>query len=93
MEFPTNGYSYLNGELIFNQIARALQSVQKSLQPGSLGAAELTDQVERLHSRRERWPQKIISDWKNRSMPVFSAESITKLNQNYLSEVERVNDA
>ena len=56
-------------------------------------STELTDQVERLHSRRERWPQNIISDWKNRSMPVFSAESITKLNQNYLSEVERVNDA
>ena len=79
--------------IILTQLQRMCDSVQKTAQPGSEGAAELAAQSRSLSARRERWPQKIICVWKNHTVPVFSAEAITKLNQSYLAEVERVNDS
>ena len=78
---------------MFSQMQRMCRSVQKSMAPGSEGEIELATQVNQLATWRERWPQKIISVWKNRKVPVFSAEAITNLNQSYLAEVQRINDS
>ena len=77
---------------MYTQLQRICRSAAKSAQPGSEAAIELATQSSQLAARRERWPQKIISVWRNRTVPVFSAEAITKLNQSHSAEVERVND-
>ena len=93
MDLLSSGLSYPHTDIMLTQMQRICESVQKTVQPGSEGAVELATQCKQLAARRERWPQKIISVWKNRKVPVFSAEAITKLNQSYLAEVERVNDS
>ena len=77
---------------MYFQLQRICRSAAKGVQPGLEAAIELATQSNQLAARQERWPQKIISVWRNRTVPVFSAEAITKLNQSHSAEVERVND-
>ena len=93
MDLLSSSLSSPHTDIILTQLQRMCDSVQKTAQPGSEGAAELAAQSRHLAARRERWPHKIMSVWKNRTVPVFSAEAITKLNQSYLAEDERVNDS
>ena len=86
MDLLSSSLSSPHTDIILSQLQSMCESVQKTAQPGSEEAAELAAQSKHLAARRERWPQKIISVWKNRTVPVFSAEAITKLNQSYLAE-------
>ena len=93
MDVSASGVSYLKRELLFTQIENVCNNVSKALPHGADGVADLVLQARQLETRREPWPQRIITVWKNCKVPVFSAESITKLNQNWIAEAERVNDS
>ena len=93
MDVSVSGVSYLKRELLFTQIENVSNNVSKALPHGADGVADLVLQARQLETRREPWPQRIITVWKNCKVPVFSAESITKLNQNWIAEAERVNDS
>ena len=92
MDLPSIGTNYLQGDIMYSQLQRICHSAAKGVIPGSEAAIELALQSNQLAARRQRWPQKIIAVWRNRTVPVFSAEAITKLNQSHSAVVERVND-
>ncbi len=92
MDLPSIGTNYLQGDIMYSQLQRNCHSAAKGVLPDSEAAIELALQSNQLAARRQRWPQKIIAVWRNRTVPVFSAEAITKLNQSHSAEVERVND-
>ena len=88
MDLPSIGTNYLQGDIIYSQIQKLCHSAAKRVIPGSDAAIELATQSNQLTARRQRWPQNIIDVWRNRVVPVFSAEAITKLNQSHSAEVE-----
>ena len=79
--------------MLLNQFSILAENIQKTLPPGHEGSQRIADQIQCLKTKRERWPGKIISVWKTRVLPVFSAEPITKLNEAHMSMVDEVNDS
>ena len=93
MDDQTSSFNYLGEEMLLTQFSILAENIQKTLPPGHEGSKRIADQIQCLKTKRERWPGKIISVWKTRVLPVFSAESITKLNQAHMSMVDEVNDS
>ena len=79
--------------MLLNQFSILAENIQKTLPPGHEGSQRIAEQIKCLKTKRERWPGKIIKVWQERTLPVFSTESITKLNQAHMSMVEEVNDS
>ena len=93
MDDHTSTFNYLGEEMLLNQFSILAENIQKTLPPGHEGSQRIADQIQCLKTKRERWPGKIISVWQSRVLPVFSTESITKLNQAHMSMVDEVNDS
>ena len=64
-------FNYLGEEMLLNQFSILTENVQKTLPPGHEGTKLIADQVKRLKSKREKWPEKIIQTWLERKTPVF----------------------
>jgi hypothetical protein len=77
----TNNYAYFAEELLFSQFSQLAENIQKALPPDSQGQNEISQQILRINSKKEKWPSRILSLYRNRSLPVFSMEAVTKLNQ------------
>ena len=92
-DHASSTFSYLGEEMLLNQFSILAENIQKTLPPGHEGSQRIADQIKCLKTKRERWPGKIISVWQSRVLPVFSTESITKLNQAHMSMVEEVNES
>ena len=45
-----------------------------------------------MKAHKQRWPDKVMTTWLQRIIPLFTTESILKLIQAYLSWVEEVNE-
>ena len=86
-------FNYLGEDLMLTQFSILAENVAKALPLGNEGTKAITAQVKRLKSRKEKWPDKIITTWLQRNIPLFSSEAITKLIQAYLSWVEEVNES
>lgn len=86
-------FNYLGEEMLLNQFSILAENIQKALPAGHESSQRIATQVQNLKTKRERWPGKIINVWQNRILPVFSSESITKLNQAHMSTVEEVNES
>ena len=93
MDDHTRSFNYLGEEMLLNQFSILAENIQKTLPPGHEGSQRIADQISCLKSKRERWPGKIMNVWQSRILPVFSTESITKLNQAHMSMVDEVNDS
>ena len=80
--------------MVMQQFTLLAENVQKAF-PNSEneGVQAITQQVDNIKTSRERWPSKILKVFKERVIPVFGTEDITKLNQSHMSRVEDVNDA
>ena len=80
--------------MVMQQFTLLAENVQKALPNAeNEGVQAITQQVDNIKTSRERWPSKILKVWKERVIPVFGTEDITKLNQSHMSRVEDVNDA
>ena len=86
-------FSYLGEEMLLNQFSILAENIQKALPPGHESSQRIANQIQNLKTKRERWPGKIMNVWQSRILPVFSSESITKLNQAHMSTVEEVNES
>ena len=64
----------------------------KALPKGTVGTRAITAQVKQLKARKQKWPDKVMTTWLQRIIPLFTTESILKLIQAYLSWVEEVTD-
>ena len=68
------------------------QFIQKALPPDSQSHEAISQQLHRINSKKEKWPARIISLYRNRQLPAFSTEAVTKLNQAHEAFVNNVND-
>ena len=73
---------------MLTQFSNLAENVAKALPLGNEGTKAITAQVKRWKSKKEKWPDKIITTWLQRNITLFSSEAITKLIQAYLSWVE-----
>ena len=88
----TNNYAYFAEELLFSQFSQLAENIQKALPPDSQGQNEISQQILRINSKKEKWPSRILFLYRNRSLPVFSMEAVTKLNQAHDAFINDVND-
>ena len=53
---------------------------------------ELQKKLERYESRSNVWQQEVVNTFRNRKSPVFTQESIIRLNQKYIHQIEAINN-
>ena len=92
MEEFSSIFPYLGEDMVQQTLATFAQSMQKCFAPGTEGYISLAETSKKLQAKRERWPEKIFQLWKAREVPVFSSESITKINQAFIAWLENVNE-
>ena len=78
--------------MVQQTLANFAQSMQKCFAPGTEGFISLAETTPKLKAKRERWPEKIFQLWKAREVPVFTSESITKINQAFIAWLENINE-
>ena len=91
MDTP-NSYQYFGEEMLLTQFSLLAESIQKSLPPDAQGQDAISQQLLRINSKQEKWPSRILSLYRNRTLPVFSMEGVTKLNQAHDAFINDVND-
>ena len=64
-------FNYLGEDMMLNQFSILAENVAKALPLGNEGTKAITAQVKRLKSRKEKWPDKIITTWLQRNIPLF----------------------
>ena len=77
---------------MLNQFSLLAESIQKALPPDSQGHEAISQQISCINSKKEKWPARIISLYRNRKLPVFNMEAVTKLNQAHEAFVNDIND-
>ena len=77
---------------MLTQFSLLAESIQKALPPDSQGQNAIAQQLLRINSKKEKWPSRIISLYRNRTLPVFNMEAVTKLNQAHEAFVNDIND-
>ena len=92
MEEFSSIFPYLGEDMVQQTLATFAQNMQKCFVPGTEGYNSLAETTKKLQAKRERWPEKIFQLWKSREVPVFSSESITKINQAFIALLENVNE-
>ena len=85
-------FSYLGEDIMQTHLATIANSLQKCFAPGTSPFNSLAQYTKKLQQKGERWPEKILSTWQNRSVPVFSLDSITKCNTARVSQIEAANE-
>mgnify|MGYP001169797403 CR=1 FL=1 len=73
--------------MIHQYLVQLTTPMQRCFQPGSAQFNTLAEHTKKLSAKREKWPEKIFSSWKTREVPVYSPESITKINQARISQM------
>ena len=92
MEENSSVFSYLGEDMIQQQLVEITNSIQQCFDPGSAQFNNLAKYTKKLVQKREKWPEKIFLTWRNRKVPVYSPESITKCNQARVSQIEFANE-
>ena len=92
MEEYASTFAYLGEDMLQQTLATFAQNMQKCFVPGTPGYDNLAETTKKLQTKRERWPEKIFQLWKSRDVPVFSPESITKINQAFIACLENINE-
>ena len=54
---------------------------------------ELQKKLESYESRSNVWQQEVVNTFRNRKSPVFTQESIIRLNQKYIHQIEAINNS
>ena len=91
MEEHSSVFSYLGEDMIQQQLSEISNSLQQCFDPGSQQFQTLAKYTTKIARKREKWPDKILATWRNRVVPVYSPESITKVNQARVSQIEFAN--
>ena len=78
--------------MIQQQLSEISNSLQQCFDPGSQQFQTLAKYTTKIARKREKWPDKILATWRNRVVPVYSPESITKVNQARVSQIEFANE-
>ena len=92
MEEHSSVFSYLGEDMIQQQLSTLSNSLQQCFDPGSQQFQTLAKYTTKIARKREKWPDKILETWRNRVVPVYSPESITKVNQARVSQIEFANE-
>ena len=64
-------FSYLGEEILLNQFSILAENIQKTLPPDHEGSQRIADQIKCLKTKRESWPENIISVWQSRVLQFF----------------------
>jgi hypothetical protein len=91
--YSSNASPYFGGEMLMQQFALLAESVQKALPPENDGQKAIAQQLANINSKQEKWPQRIMQIYRDRNLPVFTIEAVTKLNQAHTAFVDDVNDS
>ena len=92
MEDLTPVFNYLGEDILQQRLVEITTNIQGCFPVGSDQFNNLAKYSKKLVQKLERWPEKIQSLWKNRDVPVYSPESITKCNQAHTSRVDFANE-
>ena len=92
MEDQAPVFNYLGEEMMQQHLVDITNSIQKCFAPGSAQYNTLAKYSEKIVQKQEKWPDKIFTTWQNRTLPVYSFESITKCNQARVSQIEFANE-
>ena len=92
MEDQAPVFNYLGEEMMQQHLVDITNSIQKCFAPGSAQYNTLAKYSEKIVQKREKWPDKIFHTWQNRTVPVYSSESITKCNQARVSQIDFANE-
>ena len=84
---------FLADEIYISQIARLADSVCNALPDTSIAKEEIKCQADRLRNAKQKWHTTILEKFRERVVPLFSAEQITKLNQTHSAKIEEVNSS
>ena len=84
---------FLADEIYISQIARLADSVCNALPDTSTAKEEIKCQADRLRNAKQKWHTTILEKFRERVVPLFSAEQITKLNQTHSAKIEEVNSS
>ena len=84
---------FLADEIYISQIARLADSVCNALPDNSTAKEEIKCQADRLRNAKQKWHTTILEKFRERVVPLFSAEQITKLNQTHSAKIEEVNSS
>ena len=91
MDTP-NSYQYFGEEMLLTQFSLLAESIQKSLPPDAQGQDAISQQLLRINSKQVKWPSRILSLYRNRTVTGFSIEVLTKLNHAHDYFFNDVND-
>ena len=74
-----SNFNYLAEDMMFTQFSQFAENVCKALPKGNEGTRAITAQVKKMKARKQKWPDKIMSTWLQRIIPLFTSEAILKL--------------
>ena len=87
-----SGFNHLSEDLMYQQFAQFAEYVCNALPKGAEETKAISAQVRKMKARKQRWPDKVMTTWLDRVIPLFTQESILKQIQAYLSWTEEVNE-
>lgn len=93
MDDLTPVFNYLGEDILQQRLVELTTSFQGCFPVGSDQFNNLAKYNKKLVRKLERWPEKIKTLWQNRTVPVYSPESITKCNQAHSSRVDFANES
>ena len=85
-------FNYLGEDMMQQHLLNFTHQIQSCFDPGSLQYQKLATYSDKVVRKREKWPEKIYQAWQNRKVPVYSPETITKVNQARVSQIDFAND-
>ena len=85
-------FNYLGEDIISDQICSVVTGLQACYPIGTPAHTSLSENLSKLKAGREKWPEKIFKRWRERILPVYSSEDITKISQSNASRLESINE-
>ena len=85
-------FNYLGEDMMQQHLLNFTHQIQSCFDPSSLQYQKLATFSDKVVRKKEKWPEKIYQSWQNRKVPVYSPETITKVNQARVSQIDFAND-
>ena len=73
-----SGFNHLSEDLMYQQFTQFAEYVCNALPRGAEETKAISAQVQKIKNRKQRWPDKVMTTWLERVIPLITQESILK---------------
>ena len=88
----SNTFAYLGQDMMSSALTDFSQMFRTYL-PNIVSAnPELQKKLQRYESKSNVWQLEVVNTFRNRQSPVFTQESIIRMNQKYIHQIEAINN-